>query len=207
MSTTLKILLAEPSAIIRQGVLAVLKQCQTLHLEVFETSDAEHLKTALLRQKPEILIINPNLIGVLSWPSLKKSVGLLDMKCVVLQSSVADSALFKTYDEAISIYDTPDQICDKLTALVSEKEKDRRHELLSAREKEVIVGVINGMTNKQIADKLCLSVHTVITHRRNISTKLQIHSTAGLTIYAIVNKLVAMDSDMPAHAIQPSQPA
>jgi regulator of cell morphogenesis and NO signaling len=49
------------------------------------------------------------------------------------------------------------------------------------------------MTNKQIADKLCLSAHTVITHRLNISAKLQIHSTAGLIIYAIVNKLVELD--------------
>ena len=72
-------------------------------------------------------------------------------------------------------------------------EEEKRHESLSAREKEVIVCVIKGMTNKQIADNLCLSTHTVITHRRNISAKLQIHSTAGLIIYAIVNKLVELD--------------
>ena len=48
------------------------------------------------------------------------------------------------------------------------------------------------MTNKAIADKLYLSIHTVITHRRNIARKLQIHSPAGLTIYAIVNKLVEL---------------
>ena len=63
-------------------------------------------------------------------------------------------------------------------------------EPLSAREKEIIVCVVKGMTNKQIADALCISTHTVITHRRNIVAKLQIHSPAGLTIYAIVNKLV-----------------
>ena len=63
-------------------------------------------------------------------------------------------------------------------------------EPLSAREKEIIVCVVKGMTNKQIADALCISAHTVITHRRNIAAKLQIHSAAGLTIYAIVNKLV-----------------
>ncbi|MBP7180076.1 MAG: response regulator transcription factor, partial [Dysgonomonadaceae bacterium] len=48
-------------------------------------------------------------------------------------------------------------------------------------------------SNKQIAEKLNLSIHTVITHRRNISTKLDIHSTSGLTIYAIVNKLIEID--------------
>ena len=63
-------------------------------------------------------------------------------------------------------------------------------ESLSAREKEIIVCVVKGLTNKEIADELCISTHTVITHRRNIASKLQIHSAAGLTIYAIVNKLV-----------------
>ena len=65
-------------------------------------------------------------------------------------------------------------------------------EPLSTREKEIIVCVVKGMTNKQIADALCISAHTVITHRRNIASKLQIHSAAGLTIYAIVNKLVEL---------------
>ena len=65
-------------------------------------------------------------------------------------------------------------------------------EPLSAREKEIIVCVVKGMTNKQIADALCISAPTVITHRRNIAAKLQIHSAAGLTIYAIVNKLVEL---------------
>ena len=70
--------------------------------------------------------------------------------------------------------------------------RSAKPEPLSTREKEIIVCVVKGMTNKQIADTLCISAHTVITHRRNIAAKLQIHSAAGLTIYAIVNKLVEL---------------
>lgn len=69
-------------------------------------------------------------------------------------------------------------------------ENEEHLELLSSREKDIIVCVARGLSNKETADSLNLSVHTVATHRRNISAKLQIHSTAGLTIYAIVNKLV-----------------
>jgi regulator of cell morphogenesis and NO signaling len=65
---------------------------------------------------------------------------------------------------------------------------------LSDREKDVIVSLVQGMSNKEIADHLCISVNTVITHRRNIARKLQIHSPAGLTIYAIVNGLVDISS-------------
>ena len=65
---------------------------------------------------------------------------------------------------------------------------------LSDREKDVIVALVQGMSNKEMADHLCISINTVITHRRNIARKLQIHSPAGLTIYAIVNGLVDISS-------------
>ncbi len=68
------------------------------------------------------------------------------------------------------------------------------NETLSDREKDVVISVVQGMTNKEIADHLCISINTVITHRRNIARKLQIHSPAGLTIYAIVNNLVDITS-------------
>lgn len=76
--------------------------------------------------------------------------------------------------------------------LAADGGREEKPEPLSAREREIIVCVVKGMTNKQIADTLCISTHTVITHRRNIAAKLQIHSAAGLTIYAIVNKLVEL---------------
>lgn len=75
----------------------------------------------------------------------------------------------------------------------------RRHALpkteeLSEREQDVLIQVVRGLSNKEIADVLCISTHTVISHRKNIARKLNIHSTAGLTIYAIVNKLVDINS-------------
>lgn len=64
------------------------------------------------------------------------------------------------------------------------------NEELSSRERDVLVQIVNGLSNKEIADVLCLSTHTVMSHRKNIARKLNIHSTAGLTIYAIVNGIV-----------------
>ena len=85
-------------------------------------------------------------------------------------------------------------------ALTKEKpHTHRRHqtpetEELSDREQDVLVQVVHGLSNKEIADVLCISTHTVMSHRKNIARKLNIHSTAGLTIYAIVNKLVDINS-------------
>ena len=61
---------------------------------------------------------------------------------------------------------------------------------LTDREKEIITSIARGLSNKEIADRLCLSVHTVATHRRNICSKLEIHSTSGLTIFAIIHNLI-----------------
>jgi len=87
---------------------------------------------------------------------------------------------------------TAEQIKEKLRSVCNSRDGEASQELLSAREKEIIVGVVKGLTNKQIAERLFISAHTVITHRRNIAAKLQIHSPAGLTIYGIVNKLVEL---------------
>lgn len=64
---------------------------------------------------------------------------------------------------------------------------------LSEREKEIIRMVACGFSNKEIADRLCISVNTVTTHRRNLSSKLDIHSTAALTIFAVMNHLITID--------------
>ena len=74
----------------------------------------------------------------------------------------------------------------KISKMISQENSEQ----LSEREKDVVICIVQGMSNKEVADHLFISVNTVITHRRNIARKLQIHSPAGLTIYAIVNNLV-----------------
>lgn len=69
---------------------------------------------------------------------------------------------------------------------------------LTDREKEVIAEVAHGLSNKEIADKLNLSFHTITTYRKNISSKLNIHSTAGLVIFAILHHLIEIgDAKLP----------
>ena len=80
---------------------------------------------------------------------------------------------------------------DDVSARISNmiRKADTR-EAISEREREIIVCLVQGMSNKEIANHLFISVNTVNTHRRNIVRKLQIHSLAGLTIYAIANDLI-----------------
>ena len=68
--------------------------------------------------------------------------------------------------------------------------KGNQTEELSSREIEVLRLIAEGKINKEIADKLCISVNTVITHRKNISSKLNIKSAQGLSLYALMNGLI-----------------
>jgi DNA-binding NarL/FixJ family response regulator len=193
--STIKIAIAEPSVIIRTGLTAVLKRVAGLHINTFEITVLDTVPNYLRLQKPDILIINPVYWGAVDIVKLKEETGLHDLKVFALLSGVVDKSILRTYDDEISFYDTIEQIRDKLDKLLEAGQEviEEETDTLSQREKEILVCVVKGQTNKEIAQSLFLSTHTVITHRRNIARKLEIHSTAGLTIYAIVNKLVELD--------------
>jgi DNA-binding CsgD family transcriptional regulator len=78
----------------------------------------------------------------------------------------------------------------QLSLIYTQKEEPDAPEGISDREKEVLRLVAVGLTNKEIGDKLFISTHTVITHRKNISAKLGIKTIAGLTMYALINHLI-----------------
>ncbi|WP_018666236.1 response regulator transcription factor [Bacteroides gallinarum] len=190
---SLKVVVAETSVIVRSGLAAVLKRIPNLNVHPIEVSSPEALQNYIHLHTPDIVIINPTFGGWFDLPAFKAD-NRNGIKYIALVCSVIDNNTLKEYDENIAICDDTEAITAKINHLLhtEEEEKDNEQETLSQREKEIITCVVKGMTNKAIADKLYLSIHTVITHRRNIARKLQIHSPAGLTIYAIVNKLVEL---------------
>lgn len=190
MSKRVHIAIIEPSEIIRSGVVAVLARLGAFGYDIQEISDLSSVTQLLKRSMPDITIVNPSHLGLVSPSMLRSEVGSKSMSIIALQSNVADAQQLKEYDAVISIYDSAETIKDKLQAIVEREDSLDDKKELSAREREVVVCIVKGMTNKQIADELSLSPHTIIAHRRNIAGKLNISTPAGLTIYAIVNKLV-----------------
>lgn len=195
-STSLKIVVAETSVIIRSGLTSVLKRLPNLNVHPVEVSSPDALQNYLQLHTPDVIIVNPTFGGWFNLKDFKTEHERQEsMKYVAIVCSVIDTNALKEYDAHFAIYDDIDVIAERLELLLKNEEEatgDNEQEALSQREKEIITCVVKGMTNKAIADKLFLSIHTVITHRRNIARKLQIHSSAGLTIYAIVNKLVEL---------------
>ncbi len=193
----IRVAVAETSVIIRSGLVSVLKHLPDVEVQPVEVTTPEGLTSCMQAHTPDILIVNPTFGGWFNLETLQGSVETSAFKTIALICNITDQTLLKDYDDSITLFDNIQVINDKIKALLHSEEEsedmENEQEALSQREKEVLVCVVKGLMNKEIADTLHISIHTVITHRRNITRKLQIHSSAGLTIYAIVNKLVELN--------------
>ena len=191
------IAVAESSLIIRSGMIVALKRMPGMKIHAVEVVSQDSLEDCIKMHTPDILIVNPSFNHHFNVGVFKEKYP--DIKCLALLCSFMDQSMLSKYDDSFFVFDLIEIIASKIETLlktemeedvISNEEEGSNQETLSSREKEIVVCVVKGMTNKEIADALYLSIHTVITHRRNITRKLQIHSPAGLTIYAIVSKLV-----------------
>lgn len=185
------IVVAESSPVLLYGLVSCLRRLPNLHLNIFEIKSLKELHSTLKNETIDILLIDPAFGGVFNPTDLKDMSLNQEMKIMALETIKLHRQVLQFFDSSISITDDIETIGDKLKKLcASVTDEPEEKESLSTREKEIISLVVKGMTNQEIADKLFLSIHTVITHRRNIARKLEIHSATGLTIYAIVNKIV-----------------
>lgn len=144
------------------------------------TLKLRELKNIIIKYLPSDALRNNKLMAVLT--DLYKSEQWLG------QHAEVEDYIFVPAIRRLERLKKQNDVSIKISRMISHNTESG--EALSEREREVIVSVVQGMSNKEIADHLCISINTVITHRRNIVRKLQIHSVAGLTIYAIVNNLV-----------------
>lgn len=186
-----KIIIAETAPIILSGIVDCIKGIHEIHSSVAEVDSKKSLLDIISTTSTDLLIVNPTFGGLLHPDDIRRSSLNPDIKIFAIEISRLTKATLSLYDEHIHVTDDLSDIKSKIIQCVVPHENDTdEKESLSSREKEIISFVVKGFTNQEIADKLFLSVHTVMTHRRNIARKLQIHSATGLTIYAIVNKIV-----------------
>lgn len=192
MSSLGKVLaVAETSFIIRKGLVYALSQL-TMVSKVVELKELEDINYQLNILNPDAVLINPMLLGHTHKNDIRQQLNL-DKKVAIiaLVYNLIDERFYQSYDGIIRINDSESKIEEILSTCLNKTiEKDSDQEELSDREKEILISIVKGMTNKEIAEFHNISIHTVITHRRNIGRKLEIHSVSGLTIYAILNKLV-----------------
>ena len=189
---TNRIIICEASEIITAGLTSIINSMADFDV-VMRIDNPESLSERILTSDANILIINPNLLGYtdrnLPIQLTKEYPQLL---VVALVSTHIDPSLLKPYNGVIEISDTKLKVINTLNQIVQNSEHgDKNDDVeLSKREIDVLIAVAKGMMNKEIADQMNISIHTVISHRKNITRKTGIKSVSGLTVYALLNNLI-----------------
>ena len=180
-----RLLIVEPSELIIEGLKSILDgQIRFKVLEPEMTID--RLEERLVGSRPDILLINPTLVE-----NVARLRGEGSMAVVALVYQYVERDVLKNYDGVVDIRDSRAVIIETLAqASPGENESGTSNYELTKRETAVLVQLAQGKTNKEIADALNVSVHTVISHRKNITHKTGIKSVAGLTVYAMLNNLI-----------------
>lgn len=192
-----KILLIVPSKIIARGMEAMLSGHGEFRVDGI-LSDLSHASESRLKNMDaDVVIVDPVVFDYESRMSGRSRLARYSGAAVLALSTIPmDDEQAKQYDGVIGIYDDSVTIVRKLReslAMHADTQEAEGHEL-SQREKEILVCVAKGMLNKEIADHCNLSIHTVITHRKNITRKTGIKTVAGLTVYALLNGLIDSNS-------------
>jgi two-component system, NarL family, response regulator NreC len=188
------LLIIEPSEVIRQGLIQVIGSFDMFE-NIKELTCNADIEASVVKHDPDIMVINPTMIkpGLPEW---FKEYGNGQMKIAAIVYALFDDELIEVFDEIIQIGDTRLKIRSKLNSLINNIKVTQRpvpDNTLSAREKDVIKLLAKGLSNKEISEQLFISTHTAITHRRNITRKLNIRSVAGLIVYAIINEIVTVE--------------
>ena len=180
-----RLLIVEPSEVILEGLKSILDG--QIRFRVLEPEvNTDYLVERVSAARPDIVLINPTLIDNPS--SLR---GDQPVALVALVYQYVEREHLKQYDAVVDIRDSRAVVIETLAqALPSDDAPAKNNYELTKRETAVLVQLAQGKTNKEIADALNVSVHTVISHRKNITHKTGIKSVAGLTVYAMLNNLI-----------------
>ncbi|MBO4588931.1 MAG: response regulator transcription factor [Bacteroidales bacterium] len=191
MKSNIDTLIVEPSDIIRTGLQSILDEDGSFQF-LAPLHDATILEERIKTMQPDLLIVNPT---VMIPPVSLQMASLLQAKSniaiVALVYQYVEPELLHRFHAVIDIREKRSQIATILKDEVRRvKDIDDENYELSEREREVLILVAQGLSSKEIADKLNISIHTVNSHRKNITRKTDIKSVAGLAVFATLHNMV-----------------
>ena len=189
-----RVIICEASEIIDNGLAEIINGMAQFDV-VLRFDSPERLDEKILSTDANMLIINPTLLGYQNKDFLSQlGKEHPNVIFIALVTTCLDHAMLTPYHGVIELHDTKSKIISKMGEFVkSESPKKNDDVELSKRETDVLVAIAKGMMNKEIADQMNISIHTVISHRKNITRKTGIKSVSGLTVYALLNNLINED--------------
>ena len=197
-----KVILADKSVLVLKGLKSICTEIGNIEV-VKELSNWDHIIKVANKKQANFLVFNYNLLPENSYHNLRGYFNEnIDLNFIVYgNNSIPDNikaqciTSFLSNDNELHIYNT---LKNNFTSSNKKEKKAmpagrQESSTLSKREEAVVRCIALGMTNKEIAEHLFISTHTVIAHRKNITRKLAIKTVSGLTVYAILNKLVKFE--------------
>ncbi|MDE7024734.1 MAG: LuxR C-terminal-related transcriptional regulator [Paramuribaculum sp.] len=193
---TLHIGILSQSYIYTQGVISLLQQVKDTNI-ICHLLESENIEKQITAKSLSVILADPLHPGAQQIAISKtQKTSAIRTPLIALSTGLMPQDYTSMYDMVLSVYDSPETIVKtilKHSSSTCTNDTTETKTDLTPREKDIVIGIVKGLSNKEIATEINVSVNTVMTHRRNIASKLQIHSPAGLTIYAIVSKLVSID--------------
>ena len=180
------IAIVEPSPIILEGVATIVGHNPSLRV-VGAVATLGELQELMRNTEVDVVVAAVGLAR-----DIESVAELQSLPVIGLQSAIVDATVLRRFTAVATLY-TPAEELHRMIIdaadMPAEHNYAESHEL-SERERDVLVLVARGLTNKEIASELNISPHTVISHRKNIVHKTGIRSVAGLTVYAVLNKFI-----------------
>jgi len=186
-----KFIIVDSSFLIRKGLATIIESIRNTKV-VNSINSINELINEIGKKQIDIVVINCKVVNCYNKQVEQLLKDFPSIDWIILNSNNENYSKINSID-SININDEKSVVIEKLEKTVFNKIKSvskSQPDIISKREKNVLKLIASGYTNKQIAEELFISFNTVITHRKNITNKLGIKSVSGLTVYAILNKII-----------------
>lgn len=214
----IRVLLADDHPVVRKGLQSCLARQETLKV-VGEAADGDEALVKALELLPDVVLLDismPRRDGLAVTAALRKEAPQIKVLILSVHNNkeyifriiqagahgyvskeAAPEELLRAIESVCrgESFFSPEIAKAALNQLVNNGGKREPFAQLTGREREVLVLIAQGQSNKEIASNLGIGVRTIETHRERIMRRLDIHSVAGLTKFAIANGLISLDGN------------
>ncbi len=187
-----KVVIVEKTYLLQAGLAAVVREVNGLSLAKVFSGNEPNLPAIVNRYSPDVVIVNP--LGLSGENrALPRHFRNAGKTMLGLVSKLRKEEFAGGFNDFLFLEDDKFELEQKLRKYAGNPVNNVGNKTLSQRETTILKMIVKGFTHQQIADKLFLSIHTVNTHRKNINKKLGIKTVSGLSVYAIMNRLVEIN--------------
>ncbi|MBN2165193.1 MAG: hypothetical protein JW717_02840 [Marinilabiliaceae bacterium] len=187
------IVVLEPSKIVYEGLYTSISKSE-YNFSFFYVDSLIELETLMLKREISIVLVNPGIVQnrLKDFANLKKQYS--ETRWIGIIYAYYDNSILKQFDNLFPITEEVTKVIRIINKICNNKTScKQQNEHLTERETDVLKWLAKGLSNKEIASKLNVSIHTVNTHRKNIMDKTSIRSLAGLTVYAVSKGIIPLE--------------